>query len=241
MNKRAYILGFTVGVFILAAPLLVFAQGFLEGLSAQCLETGRCDLNQVGLGFVLLSKWLLGLMGAMALFYFVWGGVWWLTSAGNQDKVKRGRDIMVGTSIALFIAFGSYLILDLWVNDILGAETGQLGQTCETRSAGSPCGGDNYHVCAGQDIQGEYAEYSGVCVTKCEYENIRQGIPRDQSAPDYMGQDYVCADICRVLFMCDADGERRDDWQQRLQDAGALIGKCPAVNDYCVQRRLTNF
>lgn len=120
MNKLKYILSL-----ILFWPLTVFAQslpatpvkGFLD--SIECIKTGVCGLDNIAEGFIYLTQTLLGLMGAFALFYFVWGGIWWLTSAGNPDKVKRGRDVMVGTTIALFIAFGSYLLLNLWINNII--------------------------------------------------------------------------------------------------------------------------
>ncbi len=54
---------------------------------------------------------ILGLTGSVALFMFVYGGIMWLTSAGNQDRVSRGRQILVWATIGLVVIFSSYAIL----------------------------------------------------------------------------------------------------------------------------------
>ncbi len=63
-------------------------------------------------------KGILGLTGVLALAAFVAGGVMWMTSGGNADRVKKGRDILVWAVIGLFIVFSSYSILK-YVFDIL--------------------------------------------------------------------------------------------------------------------------
>ncbi len=60
---------------------------------------------------------ILGLVGSLALLMFVFGGLTWMTSSGNQEKVKRGRDIIVWSAIGLVIIFASYgLIRFLLIN-----------------------------------------------------------------------------------------------------------------------------
>lgn len=56
-------------------------------------------------------KAILGLTGVIALVAFVAGGVIWMTSGGNAEKVKKGKDIMVWAVLGLFIIFSSYSIL----------------------------------------------------------------------------------------------------------------------------------
>lgn len=51
---------------------------------------------------------LLGLVGSLALIMFVYGGLIWMTSSGSQEKVKKGRDIIVWAGIGLIIVFSSY-------------------------------------------------------------------------------------------------------------------------------------
>ncbi len=65
-----------------------------------------------------IIKGILGLTGVIALVAFVAGGVIWMTSGGNADRVKKGRDILVWAVIGLFIVFSSYSILK-YVFDVL--------------------------------------------------------------------------------------------------------------------------
>lgn len=65
-----------------------------------------------------IIKGILGLTGVIALAAFVAGGVIWMTSGGNAEKVKKGRDILVWAVIGLFIVFSSYSILR-YVFDVL--------------------------------------------------------------------------------------------------------------------------
>lgn len=51
---------------------------------------------------------VLGVIGSLALLMFVYGGITWMTSAGNQEKVKKGRDIIVWSAIGLVIIFSAY-------------------------------------------------------------------------------------------------------------------------------------
>jgi len=59
----------------------------------------------------------LGMIGAIALLMFVYGGFLWLTSGGSPDKVKKGKDVMVWAAIGLVIVFTSAAL----VSFVLGA------------------------------------------------------------------------------------------------------------------------
>ena len=60
-----------------------------------------------------IIKTILGVIGAVALFMFIWGGFTWLTSGGNPDKVKQGKDTLVWATIGLLIIFASYTLVDV--------------------------------------------------------------------------------------------------------------------------------
>ena len=53
----------------------------------------------------------LGISGALALLFVVWGGITWMTSRGNAEKVKSGRDAMVWALFGLVAVFLSYVII----------------------------------------------------------------------------------------------------------------------------------
>ena len=59
---------------------------------------------------------VLGLVGALALLYFVLGGLNWLTSQGNPEKVKRGKETITWATFGIAIIFASYAL----VNYVLG-------------------------------------------------------------------------------------------------------------------------
>ncbi len=79
------------------------------------------DLNSfVGLG-VNVATYILGIVGALTLLMFVYGGFTWILSGGSADKVKKGKDIILGSVVGLMIVFSSYLIIDYVVNNVFQA------------------------------------------------------------------------------------------------------------------------
>jgi len=59
-----------------------------------------------------IIKAVLGVVGALALAMFVFGGFTWLTSGGSPDKIKKGKDILMWAVIGLIIIFTSYTLVD---------------------------------------------------------------------------------------------------------------------------------
>ncbi len=65
-------------------------------------------------------KAILGVVGALALFMFVYGGLLMLTSAGSPEKVKKGKDVLVWAIIGLGVIFGSFYLVDFAITGITG-------------------------------------------------------------------------------------------------------------------------
>lgn len=63
------------------------------------------------------------LIGAviLALFFFIWGGIQWITSGGDKTKVQNARNRMIYSIIGLLIAFLSFFIVNL-IGNIFGAD-----------------------------------------------------------------------------------------------------------------------
>lgn len=59
-----------------------------------------------------IIKTILGVVGALALAMFIYGGFTWLTSAGSPDKIKKGKDILIWAVIGLVVIFASYTAVD---------------------------------------------------------------------------------------------------------------------------------
>lgn len=77
------------------------------------------DSPEAFIGQVLKS--LLGLVGSIALVMFIWGGFTWMTSAGNQTKVKEGQEILKWSAIGLIMIFIAYPLV-MFILSSLGAK-----------------------------------------------------------------------------------------------------------------------
>lgn len=54
---------------------------------------------------------LFGVLGSIALLMFIYGGFVWLTSGGNPDNIKKGKDTMVWAVLGLAVIFTSYALV----------------------------------------------------------------------------------------------------------------------------------
>lgn len=87
-----------------------FADKICEQGAADC-PTALTNPLSVDTPQALIGKIInavLGIVGSLALLMFVYGGLTWMTSSGSQEKVKKGRDIIVWSAIGLAIIFASY-------------------------------------------------------------------------------------------------------------------------------------
>ena len=115
MKKIKY---FIVYLF-LASPIAVFAQtktGEVVKLKNP-LGSGATKITVVAGNII---KQGLTMVGSLALLMFVYGGVTWMTSSGNQEKVKKGRDTIVWSAIGLIIVFASYGLVRFLILNVKG-------------------------------------------------------------------------------------------------------------------------
>lgn len=86
--------------------------------STNCLTNplGSINTPQQLIGKIINA--VLGVVGSLALLMFVYGGLTWMTSSGSQEKVKKGRDIIVWSAIGLAIIFASYGLVRILLNSV---------------------------------------------------------------------------------------------------------------------------
>lgn len=124
-KKIGLIIIFAAAVFFI--PQVQAAESILEpGLVSEVSNCGpngtQCSLNaflRLGLN---VSQYILGVVGALTLLMFIIGGVMMMLSGGSADKVKKGKDILIGSVIGLAIVFSSYLIIQFTTEKLLGGK-----------------------------------------------------------------------------------------------------------------------
>lgn len=126
MNKKTALIGF-----FLVFATLVFLNCDLTAALAQntpdqilpepggpltkpCKSQNNCgnySLNDFMLLAVNVSDWILGIVGSLALLFFIYGGFMFTMSAGVSDRVDKGKKILFGAIVGLVLVFTSYIII----------------------------------------------------------------------------------------------------------------------------------
>ena len=115
-------------LFIIAQPIFARDQGIFSDIP--CFKTGdafkECDLCDFLYLFLILAHWGLNIMGAIALLFFVIGGIVWLTSAGNQNQITAGKKILTGTIMGIIIILSAYIIVNFTVSALTEKNKGKI-------------------------------------------------------------------------------------------------------------------
>lgn len=119
ITKISIILFLLVNIFAIGV-LAVDAAGLLPqketGSGPTCPNGTNCgnySLNDMVSVTVIVSQFILGIVGSLALLAFVAGGLMMMLSAGNPEWVTRGKQTLIGAVIGLTIVFTSYAIIQL--------------------------------------------------------------------------------------------------------------------------------
>lgn len=81
---------------------------------------GKITTPQLLIGQIINA--LLGIVGSLALLMFIYGGFIWMTAAGNQERVTKGRNVLMWAIIGLIIIFASYSLVNFIITDAIGAK-----------------------------------------------------------------------------------------------------------------------
>ena len=66
-------------------------------------------------------KAVLAVVGSLALAVFIYGGLTWVISAGNEEKVKKGKDMIMWAAFGLAVIFASYALVSFMIGALSGA------------------------------------------------------------------------------------------------------------------------
>jgi hypothetical protein len=64
---------------------------------------------------------LLGISGVLALLMFVWGGILWLTAAGNPERIERGKKTLIWAIAGLVLIFSAYALVEVVIETLTGS------------------------------------------------------------------------------------------------------------------------
>lgn len=116
-----------------STSITAFAQSNALGATGgggNALTSGQGNIDIVGTGqgdarsFVTnILKWALSFLGLVCVIMIIYGGFLYITAAGEEDKAKKGRTIILYCVIGIAIIAASYAI----VNTVLGGVT-SMGQ-----------------------------------------------------------------------------------------------------------------
>jgi hypothetical protein len=81
---------------------------------------GNYSLDDILSTAVMVANWILGVVGALALLFFVYGGFVFFLSGGSEEKVREGKTVLMNAIIGLAIVFCSYLIIQFVAQNLLG-------------------------------------------------------------------------------------------------------------------------
>ncbi len=103
----------TALLMMMGLPLVTFAQtGTTGGAGTVTLTNPIGETNpNIIIGKVINA--VLGIVGSLALLMFTYGGFTWMLAAGNNERVQKGKDILIWATIGLVIIFSSYALIKL--------------------------------------------------------------------------------------------------------------------------------
>lgn len=97
----------TVAAVFALGPHAAHAQLTIEDLGTT-LGLGSADLKQ---SVVNVLQFVLTLMGLIAVTVIVYGGIVWMTAAGNEQRVDKAKKIITSAAIGLIVIILSWAIV----------------------------------------------------------------------------------------------------------------------------------
>ncbi len=126
-TKQKFFAGLSARFILTAYPALAQLDAINTGLSDSGVAAGfgpaPPDLPIV-IGQLIAA--LVGLLGILLAIYLIYGGVLWLTAAGDTDKVTKAKHIITNTVIGILIVLVSFTTTTFIINTLGKAAKGTL-------------------------------------------------------------------------------------------------------------------
>jgi len=84
---------------------------------------GQSDVDESSLAETIagIIKVVLSVLGLIFIILIIYAGFLWMTSAGNEDKIKQAKGIIVSSIIGVAIVLAAYMITVFVIDNLLQA------------------------------------------------------------------------------------------------------------------------
>lgn len=129
MKKYLIAVTLFIGCLLIILPSVVNAQDFTQQFKTFALFSGAGEGAPTDPRIVVaqIVKLILGVVGIMFFAYSVYAGYLILSSAGDEDKIKRGKSTLRTGVLGIFVAMSAYSILALVAGTALRATESKPG------------------------------------------------------------------------------------------------------------------
>lgn len=94
--------------------------GVTEGNQPGGLTNPIPGVNNIGELVTRVIRWMLSMVGVLALLALVWGSILYVTAFVDEGQTQKAKKIIVWAIIGIIVAGSSYAILSLVISKILG-------------------------------------------------------------------------------------------------------------------------
>lgn len=116
-----------IAIAVLGVSVLFGQPAFAISIVPACAKTGLPDLNCAVTAFVNVARLIFSVTGSFALFMFIIGGFKILSSAGNDTKVKEGKEYIKNAVIGIFIILTAAYVIEYGYRRLTGNAGSQCG------------------------------------------------------------------------------------------------------------------
>ena len=193
----------------------VLAQGLSDGGSGLSIPQDGAiissDIDRRPLGVVILSivNYFIGFLGFLAVLMFVYAGVLWVLSAGNDEQITKAKKIMIYASVGLLVVILSFSAVRFITSSAGGGNTCATDADCPNNGT---CSEDNFcsfpqeggNSCQSNvDCSGDLTCNNGICQLPVGFACLTSA---DCSSGQYCSADSTCkngsSETCQVNADC---------------------------------------
>ncbi len=114
----------TVGIFVLVISALAGLAGTAYAATSGGFVTptpaaGTAQANNAYELIGRITNWALGIAGAVAVLFIVYGGFRYITASGNQTQMEAGKNILIKAITGLVIIIVAYVLIQVIVQALV--------------------------------------------------------------------------------------------------------------------------